>query len=358
MADIKILKANGVEVHPVTHEDAVVNNLGLSVGFTYQPKTDNSLKTSAKTVAGGINEVNSKKVINDAQNGTVDSIKIRYVKNAGARIYPLCSASKITYTNGETLQTTVNALSTKNTNVANRVSTLESTLKAIQTNNTSNNTTLNTVSTNIGTLSSLQTSAKGNLVAAVNEINQFGSNLSERLRTALSSKGLSPVSSPIEDATIEEMITLIESEDVGYKKPPAYSYTVTSVSGASYGFSYNSSNGYWESENAGVQDSYALCQVNITNPDAKQIRVYLIQETEVNYDFGYIGKPNTSLALSYSEDSSSKIFYNCKSTYHYEGDEDYITMGTAKTGWFQIKYIKDYSQSEGHDRFKFKIEFV
>lgn len=355
MADIKILKANGVDVHPVTHEDAVVNNLGLSVGFTYQPKTDNSLKTSAKTVAGGINEINSKKVINDAQNGTVDSIKIRYVKNAGARIYPLCHASKITYTNGETLQTTVNTLSTKNTSVVNRVSTLESTLKAIQTNNTSSNTTLNTVSTSIGTLSSLQTSAKGNLVAAVNEINQFGSNLKNRLKTALGNKGI--IESNL-TYTINDLVEVVESNDTVYKKVVESSYTVTTVSGASNGFSYDSSSGYWVSTNAGVNDSYALCQVNINNPDAKQIRVYFIQETEVNYDFGYIGNPNTSLSLSYSEDSSSKIFYNCKGTYYYEGDEDYVTMGTAKTGWFQIKYIKDYSQSEGQDRFKFRIEFI
>ena len=353
MADIKILKANGVEVHPVTHEDAVVNNLGLSVGFTYQPKTDNSLKTSAKTVAGGINEVNSKKVINDAQNGTVDSIKIRYVKNAGARIYPLCHASKINYTNGETLQTTVNTLSTKNTSVVNRVSTLESTLKAIQTNNTSSNTTLNTVSTSIGTLSSLQTSAKGNLVAAVNEINQFGSNLKNRLRTALNNKGITDSSTTY---TINDLIEVVESDDTVYKKVYPSSYTVTTVSGASYGFNYNSSTGYWTSTNAGKNNTAAVCKVTIDNPGAKTVRIYFINWAEGGYDYGIIGNMNTTLSTTNTEDASSKVRFSCSSTN--TSSEEFVTLGTGKTGWFYVKYIKDNSSHSYNDNFQFRIEFI
>ena len=352
MADIKILKANGVEVHPVTHEDAVVNNLGLSVGFTYQPKTDNNLKTSAKTVAGGINEINSKKVINDAQNGTVDSIKIRYVKNAGARIYPLCHASKITYTNGETLQTTVNALSSKNTSVANRVSTLESTLKTIQTNNTSSNTTINTVSTTIGKLSDLQTSAKSNLVAAVNEINQFGSNLKNRLRTALNNKGITDSSLTY---TINDLIAVVESDETVYNKVLPSSYTVTTVSGASYGFNYISSTGYWTSANAGKSNTAALCKVTIDNPGAKTVRLYFINWAEEGYDYGIIGNMNTTLSTSSSEDSSG-VRYSCAS--NNSSSEQYITLGTGTSGWFYVKYIKDNSMNSNNDNFQFRIEFL
>lgn len=352
MADIKILKANGVDVHPVTHEDAVVNNLGLSVGFTYQPKTDNSLKTSAKTVAGGINEINSKKVINDAQNGTVDSIKIRYVKNAGARIYPLCHASKITYTNGETLQTTVNTLSSKNTSVVNRVSTLESTLKAIQTNNTSSNTTLNTVSTSIGTLSSLQTSAKGNLVAAVNEINQFGSNLKNRLRTALNNKGITNSSTTY---TINDLIEVVESNDTAYNKVLMSSYTVTDVSGASYGFYLNTVTGYWTSKNAGKNNSAALCKVTIDNPGAKTVRIYFVNWAEEGFDYGIIGNMNTTLSTSSAADTSG-VRFSCASTN--SPNEEYVTLGTGKSGWFYVKYIKDSSMNSNNDEFRFRIEFL
>lgn len=352
MADIKILKANGVEVHPVTHEDAVVNNLGLSVGFTYQPKTDNSLKTSAKTVAGGINEVNSKKVINDAQNGTVDSIKIRYVKNAGARIYPLCDASKITYTNGETLQTTVNALSTKNTSVTNRVSTLESTLKAIQTNNTSSNTTINTVSTNIGKLSSLQTSAKNNLVAAINEINQFGSNLRDRLRNALKNKGLSPTTTPIEDASIEEMIALIESDDVKYEKILDPSYTVEDIAGSAYKFTLNSNN-RWVSQNKGYHNSAANCLVRFENPRGQTVRLHYRCFAETSCDYGLVAPINVMAGLGYNDVASNSITLQTSS-----GTFSYVDLTSAKSGFFHIKYRKDGSVNSNEDNLRFYITFI
>jgi hypothetical protein len=351
MADIKILKANGVEVHPVTHEDAVVNNLGLSVGFTYQPKTDNSLKTSAKTVAGGINEINSKKVINDAQNGTVNSIKIRYVKNAGARIYPLCHASQITYTNGETLQTTVNALSTKNTSVTNRVSTLESTLKAIQTNNTSINTTINTVSSTVGKLSNLQTSAKNDLVAAVNEINQVGLNLSNRLRTALISKGLSPTTSPIEDATIEEMVALIESEDVGYKVGTTPSYTVENVPGSTHHFTKNTSN-RWVSQNKGVHSSVANAKVSFYNPTGKNVTLNWRCYTTDTGDYGLACPLNTVVAPdSIKQLTGSTVLRASSSTFTKQ------VLTTAKFGFFYIKYIKNATTNSNEDNLRFEILF-
>ena len=348
MADIKILKANGVDVHPVTHEDAVVNNLGLSVGFTYQPKTDNSLKTSAKTVTGGINEVNSKKVINDAQNGTVDSIKIRYVKNAGARIYPLCHASKITYTNGETLQTTVNALSTKNTSVANRISTLESTLTTIQTNNTSSNTTINTVTSNMGKLSDLQTSAKGNLVVAVNEINQYGTNLKNRLLASLQAIGVSHSTTPLEDATINQLIEVIESDDVGYKKPPNASYTVETASGASYGFTQQS-DGTWKSTNAGQDSTAAVAKVTINNPDGLRVVFRYKCDAEDDYDYGLLSYINTTLSTTDSIDSN---YYMTLSASSWTS----IELAT-ESGYYYVKYRKDTSQSENDDCLYFEFVF-
>ena len=352
MADIKILKANGVDIHPVTHEDAVVNNLGLSVGFTYQPKTDNSLKTSAKTVAGGINEINSKKVINDAQNGTVDSIKIRYVKNAGARIYPLCHASKITYTNGETLQTTVNTLSTKNTSVVNRVSTLESTLNTIKTNNTSSNTTINTVTSNMGKLSDLQTSAKDSLVAAVNEINQFGSNLSERLRTALASKGLSPATTPIENASIEEMITLIESDDVVYNKIVDPTWTVEDVPGSAYGFVKNANNDRWISQNKGIHNSAANAKIVFNNPSGKQVILNYRCYAESGFDFGLIAPLNTVMGVGYADTVTGAIKLTTSSGTF---TEMYLTNATS--GFYYIKYKKDSTQNSNEDNLRFEILF-
>ena len=350
MADIKILKANGVDIHPVTHEDAVVNNLGLSVGFTYQSKTDNSLKTSAKTIAGGINEINSKKIINDAQNGTVDSIKIRYVKNAGARIYPLCHASKITYTNGETLQTTVNTLSTKNTSVANRVSTLESTLSTIKTNNTSSNTTINTVTSIVGKLSDLQTSAKSNLVAAVNEINQYGSNLKNRLKTALSNKGIIDSSLTY---TINDLVAVIESNDVGYNKVENPTWTVENVPGSSYHFVKNANNDRWISQNKGIASSTANAIIRFTNPQRQQVVLNYRCYAETGYDYGIISPLNTALNLSPTSsypDGSMEL--NTAS-----GTFQKLNLTTAASGYYYIQYRKDNSMDSNEDNLRFEILF-
>lgn len=355
MADIKILKANGVDVHPVTHEDAVVNNLGLSVGFTLQAKSDTYLSTTAKTIVGGINEINAKKVLREADQGTVTgtntSVKIISLKCGGARFYPVCHSDYVLHTDGKSLQSNINTLKTNNTNVTNRVSTLESTLKAIQTNNTSSNTTLNTVSTNIGTLSSLQTSAKGNLVAAVNEINQFGSNLKNRLRTALNKKGITDSSLTY---TINDLIEVVESDDTAYKKVLVSSYTVTTVSGASYGFNYNPSTGYWTSTNAGRNSTAAVCKVTIDNPGAKTVRIYFVNWAEAGFDYGIIGNMNTTLSTSYTADSSG-VRFSCKSSN--SSSEQFVTLGTGKSGWFYIKYIKDSSNHSNNDNFQFRIEF-
>ena len=235
--------------------------------------------------------------------------------------------------------------------MANRVSTLESTLKAIQTNNTSSNTTINTVSTNIGKLSDLQTSAKGNLVAAVNEINQFGSNLKNRLRTALNNKGITNSSTTY---TINDLIEVVESNDTAYNKVLMSSYTVTDVSGASYGFYLNTVTGYWTSTNAGRNSTAAVCKVTIDNPGAKTVKIYFVNWAEASFDYGIIGNMNTTLSTSNVADTSG-VRFSCKSSN--SSAEQFVTLGTGKSGWFYVKYIKDSSNHSNNDEFRFRIEF-
>lgn len=353
MAEIKIIKANNVEIYPVTHEDVVVDNNGLSFGFRHQPKTDNFLSTTAKTIVGGINEVNSKKVINDAQNNAAaDSVKIRYVKNTGARIYPICHANNVKYTNGETLTTTFNSILNKATSVTNRTSTAESNITAMQSTNTTTNGTLNTVSTAIGSLKSLQTSATGNLVAAVNEINQFGSNLKTRLKNALKSKGLTTTSTPIDNASINEMVTLIESEDVGYELITDPSYTVEDVAGSAYNFTLNSS-GRWVSQNKGQNSTAANCIVRFNNPRQQTIRLYYRCYAEPSCDYGLVAPVNTMAGLGYND-----VATNSKSLSTSSGTFSYVDLGTYKSGFFHIKYRKDSSISSNEDNLRFYITFV
>lgn len=357
MADIKILKANGVDVHPVTHEDAVVNNLGLSVGFTLQAKSDTYLSTTAKTIVGGINEINAKKVLREADQGTVTgtntSVKIISLKCGGARFYPVCHSDYVLHTDGKSLQSNINTLKTNNTNVTNRVSTLESTLKAIQTNNTSSNTTINTVTSNMGKLSDLQTSAKGSLVAAVNEINQFGSNLSERLRTALKSKGLSLTTTPIEDASIEEMITLIESDEVLYRKVVNPTWTVEDVPGSSYGFKKNANNDRWISQNKGVNSSTANAIIRFTNPQRQQVVLNYRCYAETGYDYGIISPINTALDLSPTASYPTGSYELSTNG----GTFQKLYLTTAASGYYYIQYRKDNSTNSNEDNLRFEILF-
>lgn len=354
MAEIKIIKANNVEIYPVTHEDVVVDNNGLSFGFRHQPKTDNFLSTTAKTIVGGINEVNSKKVINDAQNNAAaDSVKIRYVKNTGARIYPICHANNVKYTNGETLTTTFNSILNKATSVTNRTSTAESNITAMQSTNTTTNGTLNTVSTAIGSLKSLQTSATGNLVAAVNEINQFGSNLKTRLKNALKSKGLTTSSTPIDDASINEMVALIESEDVGYKLVQDPSWTVENVPGSTYHFEKNANNNRWVSKNKGKHNSAANAIIRFENPQGQQVVLNYRCYAETNFDFGLIAPLNTVMGVSYSDTVTGATKLTTSTA-------NFTTMNltTATSGFYYIKYKKDSSSNIGDDDLRFEILFV
>lgn len=354
MAEIKIIKANNVEIYPVTHEDVVVDNNGLSFGFRHQPKTDNFLSTTAKTIVGGINEVNSKKVINDAQNNAAaDSVKIRYVKNTGARIYPICHANNVKYTNGETLTTTFNSILNKATSVTNRTSTAESNITAMQSTNTTTNGTLNTVSTAIGSLKSLQTSATGNLVAAVNEINQFGSNLKTRLKNALKSKGLTTTSTPIDNASINEMVALIESEDVGYKLVQEPSWTVENVPGSAYHFQKNANNNRWVSKNKGIHNSAANAIIRFENPQGQQVVLNYRCYGEEGFDYGLIAPLNTTMGVGYSDVATNSIKLHTNDT-----NFTTLNLTTAKSGFYYIKYKKDSSDNYGDDDLRFEILFV
>ena len=357
MAEIKIIKANNVEIYPVTHEDVVVDNNGLSFGFRNQPKTDNYLSTTAKTIVGGINEINSKKIINDAQNGTAaDSVKRRYLKNSGARIYPICNSNNATYTNGETLYTTVNAISTKNTNATSRVSTLETNISKCTSTNTTTNTKLNTVSTNIGKISDLKTSAKTNLVAAVNEIYQQTAALNTRLSSALTACNLSNIcsskfSTTLANASIEQLVQIVEDPNVGYVAPPEYSYTVEAVSGASYGFKQNESTGRWISQNYGKDSTAAVGKIVFSNPKGRQVQLYYRCYGEsINYDYGLISALNGTLDLTnYSDSGATKLYSTSWTT---------MNLTTAKSGSYYIKYRKDSSQSADDDRLRFELKFV
>ena len=79
--------------------------------------------------------------------------------------------------------------------------------------------------------------------------------------------------------------------------------TVNARSDASYGFTLDASDNYYKSQNKGQSNSAALCRVNVSCIQQSTLRFTVISYTEEDYDIGVIGKLDTELSNSYTEDT-------------------------------------------------------
>lgn len=120
---------------------------------------------------------------------------------------------------------------------------------------------------------------------------------------------------------------------------------------ASYGFVLNN-NGYYESNNKNVDNSYAKCRLTFVMDTATTITLDCINSGESNFDFGLISNIDTTLSDSNSEDSSVlKSFKGQSSTSVVQVNIDM----PAGEHYIEIKYRKDSSASNGNDSFQFKV---
>lgn len=137
-------------------------------------------------------------------------------------------------------------------------------------------------------------------------------------------------------------------------------YTVSAVSGSTY--TYTKNGDYYQSNNAGVDSSYALAKVDITTDGTKYVVIEYITSSEPYYDYTLVSKINTALTTSASPDSSSNtintrpIGYRASFT---QATKKY-SYGKLSAGnhYLYIKYIKDSSGANGTDCSKFKIHFL
>ena len=134
-----------------------------------------------------------------------------------------------------------------------------------------------------------------------------------------------------------------------------FSYAVESVEGSYYGFSLKS-NGYYESQNKGEKDSYALCKVKFYVPTNSTIYVDCINYAENNYDYGLLSNLDTTLELNYNADSKN-VYYNFKGK-SAESIQT-VTYNNVPVGnhYLYIKFIKDYTGNSGNDTLQFKIRY-
>lgn len=152
----------------------------------------------------------------------------------------------------------------------------------------------------------------------------------------------------------EEQIYTLTGTITVMETVPEPTYEVVAVDGASYGFALND-NGYYESQNKGKQDSYALCQVNISNLLGMPVYFDCINSGEANYDFGLLGVVNYTLLLSGNVDSKG-IMKNFKGN---SSNNIQSVKYTDANGdcFIQVKFRKDSSGDQGNDSLQFKIRF-
>lgn len=118
--------------------------------------------------------------------------------------------------------------------------------------------------------------------------------------------------------------------------------------------------GYYESNNQGVSNSYAMCELQFYMPENNgTLELSCINYAESNYDYGILSKIDTGLKEGY--DSTTDYLHTYKSfkgqssinpqTVLYEN----ITAGTHS---IFIKYQKDGSGNTNNDSFKFKVVHI
>ena len=132
----------------------------------------------------------------------------------------------------------------------------------------------------------------------------------------------------------------------------ATGYEVTNIEGAQYGFELNS-NGYYESQNAGINSSYSICKINLISDGFSTLYLDCINSGENNFDYGILSKVDETLSLSYSADSSYfKSFKGLSST-----SVKTVNYGVLSAGehFIYVKYRKDSSASSGNDSLQFKV---
>ena len=130
--------------------------------------------------------------------------------------------------------------------------------------------------------------------------------------------------------------------------------TVTTASGASYGFSLNNSTGYYVSQNAGVASSAAVCRVSFNLPVRCLITIQYINYAEGTYDYGIFGNIDTALGTTYTADSNAYRVLSSSSdnsanpqTLTYE-----INSGLH---YIDIKFRKDSGVDSNNDNLQWKI---
>lgn len=139
--------------------------------------------------------------------------------------------------------------------------------------------------------------------------------------------------------------------------------TVSTAPGASYGFSKNSSTGYYVSQNQNVDKSAAVCVVSLDLPVRCLVTIQYINYAEASYDFGVFGNIDVPLSNNYYAagsngatitDSNYKLACNTAS-YNTSSVQTLTYEIPSGQHSIYIKYSKDDATASNNDTLQFKI---
>lgn len=137
-------------------------------------------------------------------------------------------------------------------------------------------------------------------------------------------------------------------------------YSITNR--GSYGFAL--SNGYYVSQNKGVDKTAAVCRVSFVLPVASTVTFTFINYAEQGYDFGVFGNLDTELSTNYYSagssgatitDSSYKLA--CNTSTHNQSTTQTLTYSNVAAGehYIDVKYSKDDASAANNDTLQFKV---
>lgn len=141
----------------------------------------------------------------------------------------------------------------------------------------------------------------------------------------------------------------------------AESYSVVNV--GSYGFTLNSSTGYYVSNNTGVDKSASVCRVDFHVPVSATITFTYINYAEQGYDFGVFGNIDVALNNNYYSAGSSGATIS-DSSYKLACNTSAHNMSSAQTLTYDmsagdhsiwVKYSKDDASYDNNDTLQFKV---
>lgn len=130
----------------------------------------------------------------------------------------------------------------------------------------------------------------------------------------------------------------------------------------SYGFAL--SNGYYVSQNKGVNKTAAVCRISFVLPVASTVTFTYINYAEESYDFGVFGNLDTALSTDYYAagssgatitDSSYKLA--CNSSTHNKSSTQTLTYSNVSAGehYIDVKFSKDDATAANNDTLQFQV---